>query len=138
MVRPDETRKAERACVNTTSDQTCWTSVSRSYKTEVFPHTCITDSFEGRSVEGLHVNSPLFSVSVCGNERVSSVRCGQQVDGWYVFDNHAERRMCLFLVPRLTPVERPSSLLRSVLFRAFALFARFCAQVVRCPSFGCE
>ena len=25
LVRPDETRKAERACVNTTSDQHCWT-----------------------------------------------------------------------------------------------------------------
>ena len=36
VVRPDEARKAERACVNTTSDQNCWTWVSRSYKTDVF------------------------------------------------------------------------------------------------------
>ena len=28
------------------------------------PHTCITESLEDRSVEGLHVNSHLFSVSV--------------------------------------------------------------------------
>ena len=28
------------------------------------PHTCVTESFEGWSVEGLHVNSHLLSVSV--------------------------------------------------------------------------
>ena len=28
------------------------------------------------------------------------------------FENHTEWRMCLFLVPMLKPVERPSSLLR--------------------------
>ena len=32
-----------------------------------------------------------------------------------------------FLVPRLTPVERPFSLLRSVLFRAFAGLRGMCA-----------
>ena len=30
----------------------------------VLPQTCITESFEDRSVEGLHVNSHLLSVSV--------------------------------------------------------------------------
>ena len=28
------------------------------------PHTCVTESFEDRSVEGLHVNSRFVSVSV--------------------------------------------------------------------------
>ena len=88
------------------------------------PHTCVTKSFEGRSVEGFHVNSHLFSISVVsGNYSVSSMRCGQPADEWYVFENHAEWRMCLFLVPRLTAVERPSSLVQTALFRAFALFA---------------
>ena len=30
------------------------------------PHRCITESFEDRSVEGLHVDSHLLSVSVVG------------------------------------------------------------------------
>ena len=35
-MRPDETRKAERACENTASDQNCWTRGCRSCKTELF------------------------------------------------------------------------------------------------------
>ena len=50
MVRPDETRKAERACVN--------------IQDRDVPHTCFTESFEDRIVEGLHVNSRFVSVSV--------------------------------------------------------------------------
>ena len=46
---------------------------------------------------------------------------------WYVFENHAEWSMCLFLVPRRAPVERSSSLLRSVLFRACAQLRGLCA-----------
>ena len=45
------------------------------------------------------------------------------------FENHAEWRLCmLFLVPRLTPVERPSSLLWRVVLRAVARVALFCAR----------
>ena len=49
------------------------------------------------------------------------MRCGQQVSAWYVFENHAEWRMCLFLVLRLKLDERFSLFLWSVLFSAFAL-----------------
>ena len=61
------------------------------------------------------------------------MRCGQQTSALCVFESHTEWRVCLFLVPRLTPVERPSSLLRSVLFRAFAQFRGLCAG--RAPPF---
>ena len=50
------------------------------------------------------------------------------------FENHAEWRMCLFVfIPRLTLVERPSSLLWSVVLRAVARVALFCA---RCALFS--
>ena len=64
------------------------------------------------------------------------MRCGEQVDEWYAFENHTEWRMCLFLVPRLTPVERPSSLLRRVASRS-CLVVRMSRTVL--PSvFCCE
>ena len=81
------------------------------------PHTCFTESFEDRSVEGLHVNSRFVSVSF----KHALLWTDRQV---VCSGNHAEWRMCLFLVPRLTPVERPSSLLWSGLLRAVA---RLCA-----------
>ena len=57
------------------------------------------------------------------------MRLCEQVDEWFVFENHAEWRTCLFVfVPRLTPVERPSSLLWSVALRAVARVALFCAH----------
>ena len=52
------------------------------------------------------------------------MRSCEQEDRWYVFENHAEWITCLFLVPRLTPDEHPSSLLRSAVLRAVA---RLCA-----------
>ena len=45
-----------------------------------------------------------------------------------------EKCVCLFLVPRLTPVERPSSLLWSVVFRAVAWVALFSFL---CGDFPC-
>ena len=42
------------------------------------------------------------------------------------------------LVPRLTPGERPSSLLRSVLFRAVARFARTSCVVLLSVTIGAK
>ena len=61
------------------------------------------------------------------------MRLCEQVDEWYVLRTTQNGEcVCLFLVPKLTPVERPSSLLWSVVFRAVARFALFCA---RCALF---
>ena len=47
------------------------------------------------------------------------------------FENHAEWRLCLFLVPRLTPVESAE--------RVASRSCAVCAQVAQCPSFfSCE
>ena len=81
--------------------------------TGVIPHTYHTDSFEDRSVEGLQVNS---SATQCILGQLRKLQCFK----------HAQENPTLVsvLVPTLTLVERLSSLLRSVLFRAFA---RSCA-----------
>ena len=46
------------------------------------------------------------------------MRCGQQTSEWYVFENHAEWRMCLFLdacrASFVAPAERVVSRLRAV------------------------
>ena len=57
------------------------------------------------------------------------MRCGEQVDEWYVFENPTEWRMCLFLVPRLTPVERP---LFAIAERVASRSCAVCAQVAHC------
>ena len=43
------------------------------------------------------------------------MRCGQQVDEWYVFENHRTENVSVF-----------------------GLEADACAKVVRCHSFSCE
>ena len=62
------------------------------------------------------------------------MRLCEQVDERYVLGTTQKGEcVCLFLVPRLTLVERPSSLLWSVVFRAVAWVALFCA---RCALFS--
>ena len=60
FVPPDETRKAEKADIRSELLDTGQSIL----QDRGVPHTYITQRFEDRSVEGLHVNSHLFSVSV--------------------------------------------------------------------------
>ena len=48
------------------------------------------------------------------------MRCGEREDRWYVLENHADWKMCLYSVPRLAIVERSSSVLWSAQLRGRA------------------
>ena len=139
-MRPDETRKAERACkkydIRSELLDMSWSIL----QDRDVPCTCSCESFEDRSGEGVHVNSRLshFLFCVCGNWSVPSMRCCGPEDWWFVFENHAEWKICLFAVPRQALVERASSLLWSAVLRAVArLCARRALSFLQFPVVSC-
>ena len=89
LVRPDETRKAERACVNTAPDQNYWTSVSRSYKTRVFLTRVSLRALKTKVLKGYTCEQP-SSLSLCRCVVVS-----RHLSGMF-FENRAEwRNVCV-------------------------------------------